>query len=64
MRGRLDSILRAAEQPFRGERPIASLVRLYVAVNVLALTAALVLTGLSQPAHGAAEAVWTWCRIG
>ena len=55
---------RLGERAFRGDRPLTSLLRLYLAANALALTLALLLEGpAGGQAHGAAEAVLAWCRI-
>lgn len=53
-----------AERTFSRERPVATLLRLYVVANVAALTLALALGGPAGQAHGAAGAVWSWCSIG
>ena len=63
-RGPLRWAGRLAERTFSRERPVATLLRLYVVANVAALTVALALGGPAEQAHAAADSVWSWCRIG
>ena len=47
------------------DRPVARLLRLYVALNVATLLTAFALGGpAGEPAHAAVDAVLAWCRIG
>jgi hypothetical protein len=63
-RGLLRSVERLSTRTLSGERPLATLLRLYVAANVAALTVALALGGPTGQAQAAAGSVWAWCRIG
>ena len=48
-----------------GNRSLAGLVRVFVAVNAVAIGLALLLGGPGgERAQAAAEAVWSWCSIG